>query len=902
MKRPFEILVVVMTIVVQLNALDSCPEVTCPDGCERETGAQQHRCPWCVCHPIAARKTLEKFEQRHCPKELVEFVKTQSGHLKEHVFKLSDTVRQQKVLLKNFGKLHVPQIPTTGRKQCPTPICNTNCTLVTGDHGCPDCECPPTHCPRKKCPPGCHRETGILHDRCPECVCEAEMQVVHALQCATPLCAPNCTLVTGDHGCPDCECPPTHCPRKKCPPGCHRETGILHDRCPECVCEAEMQRVHPLQCATPMCARNCILVTGDHGCPDCECPPTHCPRKKCPPGCHRETGILHDRCPECVCEAEMQRVHPLQCATPMCARNCILVTGDHGCPDCECPPTHCPRKKCPPGCHRETGILHDRCPECVCEAEMQRVHPLQCATPMCAPNCTLVTGDHGCPDCECPPTHCPRKKCPPGCHRETGILHDRCPECVCEADTQTVHPLQCATPMCAPNCTLVTGDHGCPDCECPPTHCPRKKCPPGCHRETGILHDRCPECACEAEMQRVHPLQCATPMCARNCTLVTGDHGCPDCECPPTHCPRKKCPPGCHRATGILHDRCPECVCEADTQTVHPLQCATPMCAPNCTLVTGDHGCPDCECPPTHCPRKRCPQNCHRETRVTGNRCPECVCDGDAGAEVTPSELHGRPKRDEDDSSEESSEEKTGTTQSRQKRDTPKRRGDDSSEESSEESSEDNHVHKERSRDSSEEIRTRPLRTYRSKRHHHFGALRKKHNTSVHHQPVAFAGQVQCTPPVCEAYCTTKPGPHGCLACDCPDVCPEIVCGDGCHPEYTEHRKCERCVCNPQSERQTMADVFYSHCGEGSLRTLLIDFVNLKKTLEILERQLKEHDEEISKIEDRHGITEPVGSDHAHDHASLHHHGQHHGHHGQHHGHHGNPLGDHHHDHHRGHH
>ncbi|XP_064464746.1 uncharacterized protein LOC135376102 [Ornithodoros turicata] len=65
----------------------------------------------------------------------------------------------------------------------------------------------------------------------------AEMQVVHALQCATPMCARNCTLVTGDHGCPDCECPPTHCPRKKCPPGSHRETGILHDRCPECVCE-----------------------------------------------------------------------------------------------------------------------------------------------------------------------------------------------------------------------------------------------------------------------------------------------------------------------------------------------------------------------------------------------------------------------------------------------------------------------------------------------------------------------------------------------------------------------------------------------------------------------------------------------------------------------------------------
>ncbi|CAN7989428.1 unnamed protein product, partial [Ixodes hexagonus] len=407
------------------------------------------------------------------------------------------------------------------------------------------------------------------------------------------------------------------------------------------------------------------------------------------------------------------------------------------------------------------------------------------------------------------------------------------------AGKATQAPLNCPEPDCAgKDCKTKVGGDGCLVCECG-TSCPTLVCGPGCHPEANVTQDRCPECTCDGDPSVSGHVNggdrhCPEVQCPADCEKeqVIPPHRCPWCLCHPItarktlekfgerHCPRELMEMVLRQADGLFKHT------EALREQLHHQDIATrrlegnqtggatwemgakicpaPGCAgQHCSMVPGVDGCPVCQCEPA-CPALACGPSCQEEANVS----------------------HGRYG---------GVEEATTTAPSL-------------------------------TRDS---VASRP----RSRRDHHLG-----HHGNDSHPAVGSDGDhtgdaldvtsrvqrtyillqpepiVQCVVPICEPYCKTRPAEHGCLVCDCPDVCPDIVCGAGCQPYFTETSRCERCVCNPHARREQMADVFASYCSEPTLHRMIADFGALERLVHDLQQRSFQHQQVISRAEQTRGI------------------------------------------------
>ncbi|KAH8021952.1 hypothetical protein HPB51_018801 [Rhipicephalus microplus] len=428
----------------------------------------------------------------------------------------------------------------------------------------------------------------------------------------------------------------------------------------------------------------------------------------------------------------------------------------------------------------------------------------------------------------------------------------------CADDKTTKGPLDCPEPVCASkDCKTKVGTDGCLVCDCK-GDCPLLVCGPGCHEEKNATA-KCPECVCDGDPRSGLPPKppCGELTCPPECEkeTVTPTHRCPWCLCPVITDKRINCvmPPSASRmlswyadplARHVLHFqeqvRHQDGVVQhllatsgkpADSNVPKPPECVTPKCeGKGCKLVPGDHGCPSCVC--TEAGQKK------------------------KGGKAKASKVRAISKRN-------------STTRK----------------ESSEESHESN------SRESHEN------RTSRSRREHtrldhngHKNGLRHANHTApnvngtelrqVH--PVHTA--VQCVVPVCEPYCKYRQGEHGCLVCECPDVCPDMVCGVGCQPYFTDASKCQKCLCAPHARREQLAEVFASFCSEHTLHRMVADFDDFRDTLQRLQHRSLELQELLNRVEHARGIHGPVpeevrasfGRHHHNHHQPLHHQADHH--------------------------
>ncbi|CAN8018732.1 unnamed protein product [Ixodes persulcatus] len=500
---------------------------------------------------------------------------------------------------------------------------------------------------------------------------------------------------------------------------------------------------------------------------------------------------------------------PLDCPEPDCSgKDCKTKTGSDGCLVCECG-TSCPTLVCGPGCRPQVNVTQDRCPECVCDGD------------------SPVDGGH---------RTCPEVQCPADCEKEQVIPPHRCPWCLCH-------------PITARKTLEKFGER----------HCPRElmemlfRQADGLFKHTQILREQLHyqdlavrtldgnNTGGDSHAPGLKP-GCSNPECTgKDCRLVPGENGCPRCSC----------------GEGAFSEA------ERGGRKI----CPVPGCAgKRCRMAPGLHGCPVCQCDPA-CPALACGLNCQEETNVPHGRCPECICEvlrpKDKDVKNTLADKTHRVekrKSQKDDSSEESKESDEKKSHSLQRRH-------DNRDDSSEEADKDN-VGEAASV-------TLPLTTQktdsRSRRRRydplgHLGndtrprvARRVDHsddalNVTAQVQP----GQVQCVVPVCEPYCKQRPAEHGCLVCDCPDVCPDIVCGAGCQPYFTEASRCERCVCNPHAGRDQMADVFASYCSEPTLHRMIADFGALERMMHDVQQQSFHHQHLITRAEQARGIHGPV--------------------------------------------
>ncbi|KAG0412786.1 hypothetical protein HPB47_010067, partial [Ixodes persulcatus] len=360
----------------------------------------------------------------------------------------------------------------------------------------------------------------------------------------------------------------------------------------------------------------------------------------------------------------------------------------------------------------------------------------------------------------------------------------------------TQAPLDCPEPDCSgKDCKTKTGSDGCLVCECG-TSCPTLVCGPGCRPQLNVTQDRCPECVCDGDspVDGGHRT-CPEVQCPADCEKeqVIPPHRCPWCLCHPItarktlekfgerHCPRELMEMLFRQADGLFkHTQILREQLHYQDLAVRTLDgnntggaiseaerggrkiCPVPGCAgKRCRMAPGLHGCPVCQCDPA-CPALACGLNCQEETNVPHGRCPECIC------EVL------RPK---DKDVKNTLADKTHRVEKR------KSQKDDSSEESKES------VLRPKDKDVKNTLADKTHRVEK----------RKSQKDDSSEESKESAGQVQCVVPVCEPYCKQRPAEHGCLVCDCPDVCPDIVCGAGCQPYFTEASRCERCVCNPHA-------------------------------------------------------------------------------------------------------
>ncbi|EEC17389.1 hypothetical protein IscW_ISCW012380 [Ixodes scapularis] len=397
-------------------------------------------------------------------------------------------------------------------------------------------------------------------------------------------------------------------------------------------------------------------------------------------------------------------------------------------------------------------------------------------------------------------------------------------------------------------------------------NCPEVQCPADCEKEQVIPPHRCPWCLCH-------------PITARKTLEKFGER----------HCPRELMEMLFRQADGLFkHTQILREQLHYQDLAVRTLDgnntggavseaerggrkiCPVPGCAgERCRTAPGLHGCPVCQCDPA-CPALACGLNCQQETNVPHGRCPECICevlrskDKDVKNALADKahRVHKR-KSQKDDSSEESKESDEKKSHSVQRRHGDR---DDSSEEAD--------------KDNVGEAAsvTSPLTTQktdsgsRRRRYDPLGHLgndtrprvarRVDHtddvvNVTAQVQP----GQVQCVVPVCEPYCKQRPAEHGCLVCDCPDVCPDIVCGAGCQPYFTDASRCERCVCNPHAGRDQMADVFASYCSEPTLHRMIADFGALERMMHDVQQQSFHHQHLITRAEQARGIHGPASEE-----------------------------------------
>uniref|UniRef100_A0A4D5RPN1 Putative conserved secreted protein n=1 Tax=Ixodes scapularis TaxID=6945 RepID=A0A4D5RPN1_IXOSC len=435
--------------------------------------------------------------------------------------------------------------------------------------------------------------------------------------------------------------------------------------------------------------------------------------------------------------------------------------------------------------------------------------PLDCPEPDCSgKDCKTKTGSDGCLVCECG-TSCPTLVCGPGCRPEVNVTQDRCPECTCDGDSP------------------ADGGH---------RNCPEVQCPADCEKEQVIPPHRCPWCLCH-------------PITARKTLEKFGER----------HCPRElmemlfRQADGLFKHTQILREQLhyqdlAVRTLDGNITGGDPLAsglkpgCSNPECTgKDCRLVPGEDGCPHC--------------SCGEVLRSKDKDVKNALAD----------KAHRVQKRksQKDDSSEESKESDEKKSHSVQRR-----HGD--RDDSSEEADKDN-VGEATST-------TSPLTTLktdagsRRRRYDPLGHLgndtrprvarRVDHtddvlNVTAQVQP----GQVQCVVPVCEPYCKQRPAEHGCLVCDCPDVCPDIVCGAGCQPYFTDASRCERCVCNPHAGRDQMADVFASYCSEPTLHRMIADFGALERMMHDVQQQSFHHQHLITRAEQARGIHGPASEE-----------------------------------------
>lgn len=267
--------------------------------------------------------------------------------------------------------------------------------------------------------------------------------------------------------------------------------------------------------------------------------------------------------------------------------------------------------------------------------------------------------------------------------------------------------------------------------------------------------------------------------------------------------------------------------------------CSSPDCTgKDCRLVPGEDGCPRCSCGEVVKP-----------------------LDEDTKGTLTDKPHHVQKRQDKkDESSEESKESDEQKSHSVKKRHDQ----DDSSEETD----------KENVGEVAVASLTTPRTASRSRRgsKHRSGlhgndssprlGRQAEHGADVQNVTSQLhPAQVRCVMPVCEPYCAKRPAEHGCLVCDCPDVCPDIVCGAGCQPYFTETSKCERCVCNPHARRDLMADVFASYCSEPILHRMMADFGVLERMLHDLQQQSFQQQHLINRAEQLRGIHGPVSEE-----------------------------------------
>lgn len=432
----------------------------------------------------------------------------------------------------------------------------------------------------------------------------------------------------------------------------------------------------------------------------------------------------------------------------------------------------------------------------------------------------------------------------------------------------TKAPANCRAPQCAnKDCRTKVGNDGCLECDCRPADCPLLVCGPGCHEETNATAHRCPECVCNGDKGKDRP--CPEVTCPPECEkeTVKPTHRCPWCLCPAItakmtllkygerHCPHALLEMVFRQADPLaLHvHHLQEQVRHQDGAVQHLAstsgtagerparpECVPPKCdGKGCQLVPGDQGCPRCVCTPEPTSKKK------------GNRTK-------AGKAVTKRNTGARKESSEESNESNSKESKETTTSRRARRDDHKagRR---------EARKQDKQVNQTATANRTEPVQPR--------------------------QQLPPPPPVQCVTPVCEPYCKYRQAEHGCLVCECPDVCPDMVCGAGCQPYFTDASKCQRCLCAPHSRREELAEVFAGFCKEHTLHRMVADFDDFRDVLLRLHHRSLELQELIGRAEHARGIHGPVpeemrasfGRHHHNHHPPLHHQGAHHQKHGQHH-------------------
>ncbi|XP_077488095.1 uncharacterized protein LOC144098981 [Amblyomma americanum] len=427
----------------------------------------------------------------------------------------------------------------------------------------------------------------------------------------------------------------------------------------------------------------------------------------------------------------------------------------------------------------------------------------------------------------------------------------------------TKGPVDCPEPLCAKDCKTKVGDDGCLVCDCR-GDCPVLVCGPGCH-EVKNGTDKCPECVCEGEErfgvggQPPEKRHCPELTCPAECEkeTVTPPHRCPWCLCPSItaretlvkygerHCPRALLNMVFRQADPLARH-----VVHFTEQVRHQDAVVQQLVASS--GKPGEQP-PKPECVPPKCDGKGC------QLAPGDQGCPRCVCTPEAGSKKKGNRT------------------KAPKSHSVGKRNTTAKK--ESSEESNESNSRESHERAHRGRRDHQKVNHKEAHKHEHKHEHKPGNHTATHADGTEprqHPPHAV---VQCVVPVCEPYCKFRQAEHGCLVCECPDVCPQLVCGAGCQPYYTEASKCERCLCAPHTRREQLSEVFSSFCSEHTLHRMLADFDDFRDSLLRLQHRSLELQELINRAEHARGIHGPVpeevrtnfGRHHHNHHQPLHH-------------------------------